>query len=54
MIDGIELIAIGDAEGAEIIGGGPDLLTIVIVYALNNAGAFLQGVKDGYAAGSPR
>ena len=52
MIDNIEFVAIGDAEGAEIVGG--DFRTFFLTYLWNNAGELIQGIKDGYAAGSPQ
>jgi hypothetical protein len=53
MTDRMDFVAISDAEGATIV-GGVDWLSLIVSYLVNNAGEVVAGIKDGYAAGSPK
>jgi hypothetical protein len=50
MLDTNEFVAIGDAEGAEIVGGW-GVVFFLLKYLVDNAGEIVAGVKEGYAAG---
>jgi hypothetical protein len=52
MNDSMAFVALSDAEGAEIVGGGPIGLIagIIIAHLVNNFSDFAAGVSAGFAA----
>lgn len=53
MIDTTDFVALTDAESAAIAGGGGFLL-VLLAHLVNNLDSLFDGVRDGYAAGSPK
>jgi hypothetical protein len=54
MNDSMAFVALSDAEGAVIVGGGPlaIIITAVAIHVINNMGDFVSGFGAGFRAGS--